>query len=102
VRLGRCLFDAVSGRLLLAHDGSEIALTAMELDLLRTMLRHRNMILPRYRLSELAHGIADGHGGRGIDARLLRLRRKIEIDPAQPQHLRTLRGEGYQLVLTTS
>jgi DNA-binding response OmpR family regulator len=32
---------------------------------------------------------------RSIDVRVTRLRRKIEADPAHPQYIRTVRGEGY-------
>ena len=32
---------------------------------------------------------------RSIDVQILRLRRKIEADPAQPQFIKTERGAGY-------
>jgi two-component system phosphate regulon response regulator OmpR len=35
---------------------------------------------------------------RAIDIRVLRLRRKIEADPAKPQVLKTVRGAGYMFV----
>lgn len=98
VRLGHCLFEPAAGRLTLARDGSEIPLTALELELLRVMLRHPNMPLSRARLAELAHGCPAPAGSRGIDASVLRLRRKLEPDPGRPRVLRTARGEGYALV----
>jgi DNA-binding response OmpR family regulator len=35
---------------------------------------------------------------RAIDLRVTRLRRKIEIDPAHPDAIRTVRGVGYMFV----
>lgn len=35
---------------------------------------------------------------RAIDLRITRLRRKIEIDPAHPEAIRTVRGVGYSFV----
>ncbi len=95
--LGRCLFDPANGRLTSAQDGTEVLLTGMELDLLRLMLRHPDVPLSRERIEEFAHGIPGGSGGRGVDARIRRLRQKLEPDPSRPRVLRTLRGEGYVL-----
>ena len=33
---------------------------------------------------------------RAVDSAIVRLRRKIEDDPACPKHLKTVRGEGYR------
>lgn len=95
VRLGRCLLDPALGRLTSAVDGSEILLTAMELELLRVMLRHPGLALSRERLGQLAHGALVV--GRAVDAQVMRLRRRLEPNPARPQVLRTVRGEGYLL-----
>jgi len=35
---------------------------------------------------------------RSIDLRITRLRRKIEVDPAHPEAIRTVRGVGYMFV----
>lgn len=94
VRLGRCSFDAV-GRRLVGPDGQDIALTAMEFDLLSVFLRHPRQVLSRDRLCELAHDRPLEPGDRSIDIRITRLRKKIEADPERPAHLKTVRGEGY-------
>jgi two-component system phosphate regulon response regulator OmpR len=41
----------------------------------------------------------DGSGERTVDVQINRLRRKIEVDPANPVHLQTVRGIGYRLVI---
>jgi two-component system phosphate regulon response regulator OmpR len=40
-------------------------------------------------------------GERAVDVQVNRLRRKIEIDPANPLILQTVRGVGYRLVVST-
>ncbi len=94
VRIGRCSFNAV-GRRLVGPDGQDIALTAMEFDLLSVFLRHPRQVLSRDRLCELAHDRPLEPGDRSIDIRITRLRKKIETDPEKPAHLKTVRGEGY-------
>ena len=44
-----------------------------------------------------AHREADAFD-RAINLRITRLRRKVEIDPAHPEALRTVRGVGYMFV----
>ncbi|MFO1067531.1 MAG: response regulator transcription factor [Geminicoccaceae bacterium] len=94
VRIGRCSFDPVAGRLY-AADGSVELLSVMEIDLLKAFAAHPNEILSRERLIALAHHQAGDPGDRSIDVRIVRLRRKLEPDPAQPSVIRTVRGAGY-------
>lgn len=93
-RMGRCTFDA-EARCLRDASGREIALTAMEFDLLNVFTRHPRHILSRARLSELAHGRPLEPGDRSIDIRITRLRAKIGEDARAPRTLRTVHGEGY-------
>lgn len=76
-------------------DGRPIELTAREMDLLLAFVGHPRRILSREQLSDLAHGEALEDGSRSLDLRIMRLRRKIELDPADPQLIRTVPGEGY-------
>ena len=76
-------------------QGAEVAITAMEFDLLATFARHPNQVLSRERLSELAHHRPLEPADRSIDIRITRLRKKLEPDPGQPSVIRTMRGEGY-------
>ncbi len=94
LRMGRCTFDT-EARCLRGPDGAEIALTAMEYDLLDVFARHPRQILSRARLTELAHGRPLAHGDRSIDIRITRLRAKIGEDARSPRTLRTVHGEGY-------
>ena len=94
LRIGRCTFDT-EARCLRDPDGAEIALTAMEYDLLDVFSRHPRQVLSRSRLAELAHGRPLAPGDRSIDIRITRLRAKIGEDARTPRTLRTVHGEGY-------
>jgi DNA-binding response OmpR family regulator len=93
-RFGRCTLDP-EGRRLLDEAGAEVPLTAMEYDLLSIFARHPRQVLSRDRLAELAHGRPLAPGDRSVDIRVARLRRRLEVDPADPTAIRTVRGEGY-------
>jgi len=77
-------------------DGNGVCeeLTAMEFDLLYAFARHPNRVLSRDRLLYLAHSRDVEPLGRSIDIRVTRLRKKIEREPARPQVIKTVRGEG--------
>ncbi len=97
VPFGACRLD-LAGQRLMAVDGTEVAMTAMEFDLLRTFARHPRQVLSRDRLLDLAHNRNWDPFDRSIDVRITRLRRKIEADPAKPQVIKTVRGTGYMYV----
>lgn len=85
----------LDSRKLFAADGSEMPLTAMEFDLLRTFVEHPNRVLSRDQLLELAHNKDSDVFDRSIDTRIVRLRQKVEVDPRHPQAIKTVRGAGY-------
>jgi two-component system OmpR family response regulator len=97
VRVGTCMLD-LERRLLVRPDGSEDALTASEFDLLKLFVSHPNRPLTRdWLLESSSHREADAFD-RAIDNRILRLRRKLEADPAKPEAIRSVRGVGYMFV----
>lgn len=79
----------------LMHDGHELALTTGEFALLRVFAERPNRVLERDWLLERLKGYERNPFDRSIDVRVNRLRRKIEADPASPQFIRTVWGEGY-------
>lgn len=94
VLFGPCRLDLESARLF-GPDGKEIAITAMEFNLLRVFARNRARVLNRDQLLEQAHDRGWDHFDRSIDLRISRLRRKIESNPTKPETIRTVRGIGY-------
>ena len=93
-RFGKCWLDIASARLL-ADDGSEVPLTAMEFNLLKLFAENRGRVLNRDQILEGAHDRAWDPFDRSIDIRISRIRRKIEVNPEKPETIRTVRGLGY-------
>jgi two-component system phosphate regulon response regulator OmpR len=97
VQLGKARLNLES-RKLFSADGSELSLTAMEFDLLRTFVEHPNRVLTRDQLLEFAHNKDPDVFDRSVDTRIVRIRQKIEEDPRRPQAIKTVRGAGYIFV----
>jgi two-component system, OmpR family, phosphate regulon response regulator OmpR len=97
VKMGTCTLDLAAHRLYDAK-GDDIPVTTMEFDLLRTFAQHPDRVLSRDQLLELAHNRSADAFDRSIDLRVMRIRRKLETDPDQPQVLKTVRGAGYLFV----
>src|SRR5262245_20873078 len=101
VRMGCRVLDVEKRVLVDPADGTEEALTASEFDLLEVFARNPNRPLQRdWLLEAIAHRETDSFD-RAIDLRITRLRRKIELDPAHPMAIRTVRGIGYMFVPPT-
>ena len=75
--------------------GEHIPLTNGEFSLLAAFLSSPERILTRDQLLDLSRLHSTEVYDRSIDVQILRLRRKIETDPANPQLIRTERGAGY-------
>lgn len=86
--------DLSSARLY-GRDGKEIPLTAMEFNLLKLFVSCKGRVLNRDQLMEMASDKEWDPFDRSIDIRILRLRRKLELNPAKPEIIRTVRGLGY-------
>jgi two-component system phosphate regulon response regulator OmpR len=97
VRFGQLLLDLDAHRLV-QSDGTELALTTTEFNLLAAFARHPNRVLSREQLLDLAQGRGDDAFDRSIDIRIARIRRKVELDPERPQTIKTVRGAGYIFV----
>jgi two-component system, OmpR family, response regulator len=76
-------------------DGAPISLTNGEFNLLAALLGAPQRILTRDQLLEASRVYDNEVYDRSIDVQVLRLRRKIEADPTQPQFIITERGVGY-------
>ena len=98
VRCGRCSLD-IEARRLFEASGQEVAITAMEFDLLRVFLANPNRVLSRDQLLLKTRNREWEPFDRSIDIRIGRLRKKIEPDPdAEPRCIRTVRNAGYMFV----
>ncbi len=82
-------------RKLKAAGGKAVDLTNGEFSLLTAFLSAPRRVLSRDQLLDLSRLHNAEVYDRSIDVQILRLRRKIELDPAHPQYIRTERGAGY-------
>jgi DNA-binding response OmpR family regulator len=73
-------------------------LTVMEADLLRYLTEREGQIVSRKDILEQVWRVHEDTDTRAIDNFIVRLRRYIEDDPSDPQHLLTVRGVGYRFV----
>ena len=99
VRFGPFTFDLERGDL---RQGEEsIRLTDRERDMLRLLAGKAGDTVSRDELASVGAGslASEPSNERTVDVQVNRLRRKIETDPANPQHLQTARGAGYRLML---
>jgi two-component system alkaline phosphatase synthesis response regulator PhoP len=77
-------------------QGKPILLAGKELDLLRYLVNHRGMVVPRNDLLEEVWQYQPGVSSRTIDVHVAWLRQKLEDRPQRPRHIHTIRGVGYR------
>ena len=82
-------------------NANVVHLTVMESDLLRHLVRSDGRVVSRKQILEEVWGLHEDTDTRAIDNFIVRLRRYIEDDPAQPCHLLTVRGVGYRFEAET-
>lgn len=85
----------IAARQLTGRDGLEVSLTTGELDLLVALVQRPQQVLSRDQLMNALHGRDAGPYDRAIDVQIGRLRRKLELDPANPRIIQSVRGAGY-------
>lgn len=85
-----------NARRLSDQSGTEIRLTATEYALLVYFAERPNRVISRSDLTTRVQGRDFDPDDRSIDIAITRLRKKIETDPALPQFIKTVRGEGYR------
>lgn len=82
----------------LSAKGSVIRLTLMEADFLRYLSQNPLRIIPRKELLEQVWRVREDTDTRAIDNFVVRLRRYLEDEPANPAYLKTVRGVGYRFL----
>lgn len=76
--------------------GNPVEMSAKEFELLRALLQHRGQVLSREQLLDLVWGQDFFGDPRTVDVHIRWLREKIELDPAHPELVLTVRGSGYK------
>lgn len=83
-------------RHLVSIDGSSLNLSPKEFGLLAFLIRNRGRVFSRDNLLEKVWGYDYAGDTRTVDVHVRWLRQKIEVDPAKPRRLLTVRGIGYK------
>jgi two-component system response regulator RegX3 len=77
-------------------EGNPVSLPLKEFELLHLLLANAGRVLPRETLIDRVWGSDYVGDTKTLDVHIKRLRSKIEVDPASPQRIVTIRGLGYK------
>jgi DNA-binding response OmpR family regulator len=94
-------FDDVEvnfSRMELHREGQLVPLTPQEFKMLRFFLNNPERVISRTELLNEVWGYNNYPTTRTVDTHILRLRQKLEKDPTDPAHFRTVHGTGYKFV----
>ncbi len=80
------------------REGNLVQLTSQEFKVLKFMIRNAERVLSREELLNHVWGYRNYPSTRTVDNHILRLRQKVEKDPANPLHFRTVHSAGYKFV----
>jgi two-component system alkaline phosphatase synthesis response regulator PhoP len=94
-------FDDISvdfTRMQVTRAGQAVALTVQEFKILKFMVQNPERVISREELLSEVWGYQNYPTTRTVDNHILKLRQKLEKDPANPVHFRTVHGAGYRFV----
>ncbi len=77
--------------------GAEVRVTPIEYKLLTILVRHAGKVLTHQFLLQEVWGPKQAQNAQHLRVFMAGLRRKLELEPARPQHLLTEQGVGYRL-----
>ena len=80
------------------REGKTVALTAQEFKTLKFMVQNPERVITRDELLNEVWGYHNYPSTRTVDNHILKLRQKLEKEPANPIHFRTVHGVGYKFV----
>jgi two-component system response regulator MtrA len=84
---------------LLMRDGKKVELTILENRILLYFLKNRNKVINREELMLVVWGYNSDVNTRTLDMHIVRLRKKIEVNPEMPLFVQTVRGIGYKFAV---
>jgi DNA-binding response OmpR family regulator len=97
----KCSFADISvdfTKMEVIREGKALALTAQEFKTLKFMVQNPERVITRDELLNEVWGYHNYPSTRTVDNHILKLRQKLEKDPANPVHFRTIHGVGYKFV----
>jgi two-component system response regulator MtrA len=84
---------------LLMREGKKVELTILENRILLYFLKNRNKVINREELMLVVWGYNSDVNTRTLDMHIVRLRKKIEVNPEMPLFVQTVRGIGYKFAV---
>jgi DNA-binding response OmpR family regulator len=94
-------FDGISidfKKMEVLRNGKVVVLTAQEFKTLQFLVQNADRVIGRDELLNEVWGYQNYPSTRTVDNHILKLRQKLERDPASPVHFRTVHGMGYKFV----
>jgi two-component system alkaline phosphatase synthesis response regulator PhoP len=79
-------------------DNVDLNFTHKEFEILKYFIQHRGETISREKLLDDVWGYEAYPTSRTVDNHILKLRQKIEKDPAHPRHILTVHGIGYKFI----
>jgi hypothetical protein len=80
------------------RSGKQVRLTTQEFKILRFLMQNAERVISRDELLNEVWGYHNYPSTRTVDNHILKLRQKLESDPARPIHFRTVQRAGYKFV----
>jgi len=80
------------------RKGKEVDLTSLEVEILKYFVAHRGEVVTREALLDKIWGYERFPTTRTIDNHILKLRKKVEEDPAHPKYIFSVYGAGYRFM----
>lgn len=96
--IGDALIDPAS-QTLKRGRGAKEALSFYEAQVLKYLFERVGTVVGRDELLERVWGVEGGPSNRSVDNFIVKLRKKLELQPEKPTHILTVYGLGYKLVL---
>lgn len=81
------------------RNGKNLTMTAREFDILKYLHENRNQVISRDQLLTKVWGYDESITSRTVDNFILKIRQKIEDDPANPKLIITIHGSGYKMII---
>lgn len=78
------------------RDGTSVALTTREVEIVRYLARHTGQVVSRAELLQNVWRVAAGNETRAVDVAMVGLRAKLERDASKPAIIVSVRGAGYR------
>jgi DNA-binding response OmpR family regulator len=94
-------FDGISidfVKMEVTRSGEAVVLTAQEFKTLKFLVQNADRVISRDELLNEVWGYQNYPSTRTVDNHILKLRQKLEKDPTNPVHFRTVHGMGYKFV----